>query len=454
MKYNISMKVKILIKRILLVVMTVVLVGVAPASTYALSSEQLDKFAQNGITFYDPDGSSDGGCVTIAGGNNYNYKGDVILSESQLKAVEANRPFYEKAAEKYDFPWQILAVIHEREHGLARHNPDNGEGAYQLHSYVRDKNGNLDPNKAFLPAGPISDDEFQRQTDIAANIIFEKANSLKADLNTDSGVKKLFFSYNGTSSKYKEQAKKMGFSDEEANNGEGSPYVMNRYDERRDPTVEPTKSNGTWGQIKEDYGPIEYPANKGFGAFVQYVALGGSSTNCNAGSLVSGGMTLEEAKTFMKYYHDKAEENKNSKDDITLDGIKLYYYPSCGSALTNCVAFSAWFLAKYTNTEKSKIPLSNGYQIVGDLINIGFENGGHIPRAYAIFSQNGGSMSNHTGVVLGVDEEKGKIIIGESGCSGTGVPNVKWTDANEYDLNEFTKEYYTYAYTDGRLINL
>ena len=79
------------VKKILAVVIAAILVGVTPASTYALSAEQLDKFAQNDIMFYDPDGSSDGGCVTVAGGNNYNYKGDVVFSDSQLKAVELSR---------------------------------------------------------------------------------------------------------------------------------------------------------------------------------------------------------------------------------------------------------------------------------------------------------------------------------------------------------------------------
>lgn len=48
---------------------------------------------------------------------------------------------------------------------------------------------------------------------------------------------------------------------------------MNRADSRRDPTVEPTKSNSTWGQIKEDNGPIEYPANNDYGAYVVYSAI-------------------------------------------------------------------------------------------------------------------------------------------------------------------------------------
>ena len=47
---------------------------------------------------------------------------------------------------------------------------------------------------------------------------------------------------------------------------------MNRADCWRDPTVEPTKSNRTWGQIKND-GPIIYPANNDYGALVVYCAI-------------------------------------------------------------------------------------------------------------------------------------------------------------------------------------
>ena len=79
--------------------------------------------------------------------------------------------------------------------------------------------------------------------------------------------------YNGMAAAYKTQAINLGFSSAEANVGEGSPYVMNRADKRRDPTVEPTKSNRTWGQIKSDGGSMVYPANTDHGAFVLFKAL-------------------------------------------------------------------------------------------------------------------------------------------------------------------------------------
>ena len=89
----------------------------------------------------------------------------------------------------------------------------------------------------------------------------------------NSNVKYTFFAYNGIATVYKTQATSLGFSDAQAKNGEGSPYVMNRADAKRDPTVEPTKSNNTWGQIKTDNGSLSYPANTDYGAYVVYCAL-------------------------------------------------------------------------------------------------------------------------------------------------------------------------------------
>jgi hypothetical protein len=60
---------------------------------------------------------------------------------------------------------------------------------------------------------------------------------------------------------------------------------MNRFDQRRDPTIEPTRSNGTWGQIKQDYRPIEYPANTDYGAYTIFIAIAGSGDPCSGGNI-------------------------------------------------------------------------------------------------------------------------------------------------------------------------
>lgn len=99
------------------------------------------------------------------------------------------------------------------------------------------------------------------------------ANLSVEDLYDADSAKKVFFRYNGTASVYIKQAENLGYSSAEAQNGEGSPYVMNRANAKRDPTIEPDKSGKTWGQIKSDYGGIAYPANDDYGAFIIYELL-------------------------------------------------------------------------------------------------------------------------------------------------------------------------------------
>lgn len=234
---------------------------------HALEEKTWDMFDLNYIYYYDPNGED---CTpssgsTTSGGNLYN--GDPVLSASALQKISENQPFYEKAANKYGIPWQLIAALHFRESGLIRTNPANGQGAYQLYSYTA---GGSNSN-AFKPAGAISDEEFQRQTDIVAGLIKSNYGS-GLNLNTDDGVKTFFFRYNGTANSYISQARDLGFSEAEARRGEGSPYVMNLADEKRD-----SRKNPNWRQITKDGGGMDSPANLQPGAFVIYSSLGGSS---------------------------------------------------------------------------------------------------------------------------------------------------------------------------------
>jgi hypothetical protein len=217
-------------------------------------------------------GNSGGSGTNMGGAGNKLYNGDPVIADNLMERVKENQPFYEAAAKKYGgFPWQILAVLHIREYSAERGNPSNGQGAYQLYSYT---NGGTNSN-AFFPAGPISDAEFTRQTEIVAKMISEK----NLDLNTESGVKRFFFEYNGVAGSYIAQARDLGYTEEEANWGEGSPYVMNMADEKRDPT-----KNHNWKQIVTDGGsPINYPANVSPGAYLMYMALGGVGSMCAVG---------------------------------------------------------------------------------------------------------------------------------------------------------------------------
>ena len=214
-----------------------------------------------------------GGIGGVSSNNNRNYSGAQVWSQEELDTIAANKAIYEEAAMAYNFPWPVLAVLHSHETGLKRYNPDNGQGVYQLYVYTE---GGKNENR-FEPASEISEEEFRRQTIIAAEVV----SKMVGDLNDPNNVKRLFFRYNGTAQQYIDKAIDMGFSAQEAENGEGSAYVMNRYDERRDPTS--VNMSPLWpGRFVKDgiYDPKS--VSQGFGAFVQYEALTGGGF-CSSG---------------------------------------------------------------------------------------------------------------------------------------------------------------------------
>lgn len=191
-------------------------------------------------------------------GDYTDYRGQAILTASQIQLLNENKRFYQAAERNIGVPWEVMASIHFRETKLSRSGPSNKNGPYQIWG-------------SSYPVGKLTDQQFQTATDDAARFIKNKVGTINR--NDDNSVKRAFFAYNGMAAAYKTQAINLGFNSAEANVGEGSPYVMNRADKRRDPTVEPTKSNRTWGQIKSDGGSMVYPANTDHGAFVLFKAL-------------------------------------------------------------------------------------------------------------------------------------------------------------------------------------
>ena len=185
------------------------------------------------------------------------YRRHDILTSSQKAALNENKPFYQQAANAYGIPWQMLAAIHYRENKFSRSGPDNRNGPYQI-------------SGTNYPVGNYTDAQFQAATNDAAQFIAKTAGN--RDLSIRENVKRTFYAYNGMAGEYVTQAQNLGLSAGAAN-GEGSPYVMNRADAKRDPTVEPTKSGKTWGQIKRDHQGIEYPATNDYGAYIVYELL-------------------------------------------------------------------------------------------------------------------------------------------------------------------------------------
>ena len=224
---------------------------VAQTASVMTLSENTSAYSIDGMSYY----SYSYGLTTMY---NRDYRGCQILTQNQLSLLNSNKVFYQAAASAYGIPWKMLAAIHYREYGLKRSGPSNGNGPYQIWG-------------SSYPVGALSDAQFQQATNDAAAFIKTKANG--RDLHSLNNVKYTFFAYNGRASVYKQQALNLGCTQAEAENGEGSPYVMNRASLKRDPTVEPTKSNNTWGQIKVDGGPLVYPANSDYGAFVVYCSI-------------------------------------------------------------------------------------------------------------------------------------------------------------------------------------
>lgn len=267
---------------------------------------------------------------TVTAGGNQNYAGAQVWSDAELAAIEAHQAIYEEGANKFGFPWQVLAVIHSLETGLQLYNPANGQGVYQLYSYT---GGGTGPNR-FPPADSISEEEFRRQTIIAAEVI----SGMAGDLNNPDNVKRLFFMYNGTAKVYIEKALAMGFSQEEAENGEGSPYVMNRYDAQRDPTS--GAMHPAWpGRYVADgvYDPSA--TYEGFGAFVKYEALAGGSS---AGYCESAGGSIVE--TAMMLAWDIRGGRVHGKDDPKPEYVTAMkevdaYIQGCNS--TGCAPIGA-----------------------------------------------------------------------------------------------------------------
>lgn len=282
------------VKRLLVGIVAIFLAFLSVSDVFAkklISEDKLYYYGQNGIYFYNGDAEK---CNVTEGGNQ-NYAGAVVWSEAELSAIHENQAVYEKAASDYGFPWQVLAVLHSMETGLKRYNPSNGQGVYQLYSYT----GGGNNDKAFLPAGAIAEEEFARQTEIAASVV----SNMVGDLNDADNVKRLFFKFNGTSSRYIEKALAMGFSEEEARNGEGSPYVMNRYDARRDPTS--GEMDSAWpGRYVSDGNYDPSSTSQVFGAFVKYEALVGNSY-CSD----SGGEIVETALLLSWEGHSHAKDD-------------------------------------------------------------------------------------------------------------------------------------------------
>lgn len=170
--------------------------------------------------------------------------------------------------------------------------------------------------------------------------------------------------------------------------------------------------------------------------------------------LKAGGMTLAEAKEFMKAYKNAAMgKYYKVQHDITFQGAAIHNAHCPYGVMNNCVAFSQWFINKYTTIGPNWNNTTNGVGMVDRLSSTkGLKKGkADSPRPYAIFSTSQGSYAGHTGVVLGVDENAKKIVIGEASCSESAGHLYYEPQAREVTFDYVKKSGWSFAYTDDVL---
>jgi lysozyme family protein len=256
-------------------------------------AQSLSQDDQNSIykdtVWYKPGASSVVNCSALSTGtisqtgSNQDYAGRTILNRTMLSAISQNQATYQAAAQQAGIPWQVLAAVHYRETSLSLTVPTGataGDGQYQI------------VNENYPYTGDLTQQQFLEESIDAAK--FLKGDGAGLSTQSDSAaIKDALGRYNGLPDLYKQQAINLGFSANQAY--EGSPYVMNIADAKRDPAV---AAPGTWLQYLTS--STTGPANNQYGAFVVYASLSGmnisgscSSTivNCNSGSNATSGLS-------------------------------------------------------------------------------------------------------------------------------------------------------------------
>lgn len=412
----------------------ILLILVAPSTSAApLSGEELQ--ALDDWTNW-ADENVCGGSGSISGNGNNDYSGREILNEAARNAIARNQPIYQKAAAEVDIPWQLLATTHYRETSLARVNPDNGQGIFQFVAQAGQ----------FPSSGgsEVSEQEFERQAIMAAKFLKDKAassnlpeNSKLTSSSSAEVIKDTLFSYNGRAEVYRDQAIKLGFSPNQPY--EGSPYVMNKADAKRDPTSNTT----TWGQIKRDFGPIEYPANEAYGAFVIYSAMGGftgsggcaGAINCDSGGVVASSPLRQKvvciARQELEAYKSKTMNPGNDFTKYT-GGAQGHW----------CAWFSSWVYnqAGYPIVEGNE-GRTPGVRTIREAGLAGQKFVFHAVGTYTpvpgdLVIYDAGEMNSHVNIVSSVEGNKMKLI----GGNQDGTSSWTTSKVTEWD-SDFSNTY-------------
>lgn len=419
--------------------LAVVLAILTPASTYALSQSQMKTYSDWNIFFYDPEGGS---CVSMVSKYAADASSFGSLSAQQVAFVETYHDIAVMHSINYGIPWETVMAqgILESASGTSSFaiNRNNffGIGAF-------DKN----PNKAFRYATPEEGWEGYYKN-IRATSTYRAHGVFAGDTVTDpyaylAAIKAAGYA---TDEKYVDKVSKVIVGIEDLSRDRGwapSADLANQYPEwftnaesnRQGVNIEPLSDSGIANPVSQ--------------------CRNGDS----AASLISGGMTLEQATQFMKAYHDEAL--KFARGTQRFLGALVTDSGCSKGTLNNCSAFTQWFLNKYTTLGPDGVVIRQGSQAVKKYLATypQLVDGGKVPRPYAVMSRgpytgvSSDGWGNHTGIVLGIDLENDSIIIGEASCGFSFAPG-----ANRYKLSKYTNNSSpygpTYAYTDNVLVGL
>jgi hypothetical protein len=285
---------------------------------------------------------------TTDANSNLDYAGRPILDQGQLASIAQYKSIYEQAADQANIPWEMLAAVHYREDSLKLVNPPNDEGVYQI---VNATSIHPDQPNLYAP-GPINSQQFLQETIDSANFIQSKVSSndtgdqtLTTSTTDTNTIKDTFFGYNGRAPAYIKQAAQNGF-DPNTQGFEGSSYVMNKADAKRDAAALPPNET-TWGWLP-DGKTMTYPSmgsvDEQYGAFVVYadLAMINPGQSCD-GSTGATGPLEQQVVTI-------ATEEYTAWQSGTQDPKKY----TNGKSENWCAAFVSWVY------NKANYPLMTG----------------------------------------------------------------------------------------------
>lgn len=459
-----------------LVTITSIFLLISPTSAiYALDESLLDFYAENNIFFYDPDDNMElkNNCFIGTGDEITNIskaaiiiwnKLNTFLTPEQAAGVMGNmqhesllNPAQHEVSQRDDFPEFNIESDISQPYGLGLVQWSWGRRVGMI-SYIRDKEKEKGRKKTSLVEYLKNPDKYSINYEINGqkllDMIGEEDFTELVDFQIDYLKKEL-----DTNNEYK------GF------------YKTGK---SGTPKQKVEQSTNYFLEKIEIPADIELKRPQRIESAHTFYKI---SSGC--GGLKSGGMNLEEAKEFMKIYRDAARKTQGIKSDITLsiNGnlnisninnndplVQAISYESPAGPLNNCSSFVQWFLNAYTTIGPKSQTRYNGYEEVDQLISTynlkpanKDTNGRSIPRPYSIMSigpytggigtdNDGQGYQNHTVVILGIDKERNKLIVGEASF---GTFDSDYPGAHEYDLEKYTrtgKDFHPkYAYTDDIL---